>query len=577
MDRKRSKAWLFLRLRGRLIRNGLHQLFEQSQLRLGVIAFLSLMIWGGLYVLFAEGFFFLRNLETTYPISYRIVELLFGVFFLTLTGLMVFTTGLLLHSSLFRSPEAGYLLTTPATADQVFAHKFLEAMLYSGWAFLLLGTPLLVAYGIEMSAAWTYYVLFVPYLVGFLLLPSAIGGVGCLVIVYLFPRWKKWILLLLLAALGVMVVTWFLSLAGSRASDAITDGGWLRRLIDHLKPSQWPFLPSRWMTAGLMQAAQARRIGDLDEPLFYLMLVWSNGLMVYLVGAVLARRIYRSAYSAATGDARNSRRRRTHPFDWFVLRLLAWTDRRTRAFVVKDLRTFRRDPAQWVQVLIFGTLLLFYFLLIPRMPHGHYVLYQRILIGLLNVGVIGLMLATYTSRFVFPLMSLEGRSFWILGLLPIRRDHLLVCKFAYAATLTTTASVAMGLLSEWMLDLPWPVIVIHVIAVAVMALGLCGLGVGLGALLVNLREPNPSKIAAGFGGTINLLLSLLYAVAVIALASVPTFLYFADKELRQLDVMVVERMTRWTLVGVGSLVLLGAFAVGVPLVMGFRAFRRMEF
>jgi hypothetical protein len=45
-----------------------------------------------------------------------------------------------------------------------------------------------------------------------------------------------------------------------------------------------------------------------------------------------------------------------------------------------------------------------------------------LLIGSLNLGVVGLILSTFTTRFVYPMISLEGRRFWILGLLPVHRD-----------------------------------------------------------------------------------------------------------------------------------------------------------
>ena len=32
----------------------------------------------------------------------------------------------------------------------------------------------------------------------------------------------------------------------------------------------------------------------------------------------------------------------------------------------------------------------------------------------------------YTGRFIYPMLSLEGRKFWILGLLPLQRERLLV-------------------------------------------------------------------------------------------------------------------------------------------------------
>jgi ABC-2 type transport system permease protein len=567
-----SQRRMFLTLRRRLFANSLRTLLQRSRLRLALILFLSLLIWGGLFGLFSEGFQFLRNLQTAAPISAQIIELLFGMFFLSLTALTVFSTGLLLYGSLFRAPDAWYLLSTPARPEQIFAYKFHEALLFSGWSFLLLGTPLLLAYGLVMGATWPFFVLFVPFLVGFLVLPGSWGALACLLIVHYLPRRRKQVLITLVLAVIVGLGWWAASVASGARMDSVSEE-WLRKFLGHLRPAQLPFLPSRWMTRGLMAAAH-------DEPgdaLFYLLLIWSNGLFFFLLCGLAARRLYRSAYNrvASTGGA--NRKYGLHWSDRLISRLIGWTDRRTRVFVVKDLRTFRRDPVQWAQVLILFLVLLLYFVNIPRLPHGHYALYQRTLIGLLNVGVIGLMLATYTSRFIFPMMSLEGRNFWILGLLPLDRDHLLWSKFAYAATVTVTGSVTLALVSEVMLNLPWPVVLIHGLTMFVLALGLSALSVGLGTYLINLKESNPSKIATGFGGTINLLVSLAFAVVSIALAGVPTFLYFARDDTRAAETIVLADIRWWFAASLALVLACGALAVALPLRLGMRAFRRMEF
>ena len=43
-----------------------------------------------------------------------------------------------------------------------------------------------------------------------------------------------------------------------------------------------------------------------------------------------------------------------------------------------------------------------------------------------------MLLCAGLSRFIFPLISLEGRKFWILGLTPLSRDQILWGKFAFA-------------------------------------------------------------------------------------------------------------------------------------------------
>jgi ABC-2 type transport system permease protein len=568
-----AQSRMFLSLRRRLFHNTVYVLIRRNRLRLLLVAVLTLTIWGGLYAMFQEGFGFLRSLEAQVPISLHIIKLLFGLFFLSLMGLMIFSTGLLLYGSMFRAPEATFLLSTPARTDQIFAYKFQEAMLFGGWSFLLLGTPLLLSYGIEMSAHWPYYLLFLPYLVGFLLLPGSIGALACLLIVHFLPRRRKQVLILLLGLAFFAFLIWAASAASGAGIDSVSEA-WLRKFIKHMEPAQLPFLPSLWMTRGLIAGAN----GDFVDALFYLLLIWSNGLFFYLLSAWTAQRVYRSAYSRVTSSGGAKRKFGLHWTDRLAAGLLGWADSRTRLFVLKDFRTFRRDPVQWGQVLILAGILLLYFLNIPNLPHGHYELHQRTMIGLLNVSVIGLMLATYTSRFVFPMMSLEGRNFWILGLLPLERDRLLISKFAYAATFSVTISLALVILSELMLRLPWQVATIHMLAMLVLALGLSALSVGLGAYLVNLKETNPSKIATGFGGTINLLFSLAFAVLTVFVAGVPAIVYFADTLLRQQEAIVMDR-GHWLWFGgcAGVVLLLGVLTIFVPLRMGMRAFRRMEF
>ncbi|KKL94738.1 hypothetical protein LCGC14_1861700, partial [marine sediment metagenome] len=93
--------------------------------------------------------------------------------------------------------------------------------------------------------------------------------------------------------------------------------------------------------------------------------------------------------------------------------------------IVKDLRLFRRDPVQWSQFLIFFGLLGLYFVNVRSFRYDHYYVGWVNVISFLNLSVVGLLMSTFTTRFIFPMISLEGRRFWILGLLPLRRETIL--------------------------------------------------------------------------------------------------------------------------------------------------------
>src|SRR5262249_28918458 len=142
-------------------------------------------------------------------------------------------------------------------------------------------------------------------------------------------------------------------------------------------------------------------------------------------------------------------------FDQLFHRLFAFIPSPIRLLILKDLRCFRRDPAQWSQFLIFFGLLRFYFLNIRRLGLGHQAQspYWRNLLVLLNLAVTALILSTFTTRFIFPLLSLEGRNFWILGLLPLRRESILWGKFVFAAGISLAATEALVILSDVMLGI----------------------------------------------------------------------------------------------------------------------------
>ena len=110
-----------------------------------LVASLSLFFWVGLFVLFYYGFGFL-----SVAIHTDVIEPFYNAFFLALMLMLMFSSGIILYSgAVFCSPEAAFLLTTPVRdARRIYQHKFQEAVWFSSWGFMLLGSPTLVAYGV---------------------------------------------------------------------------------------------------------------------------------------------------------------------------------------------------------------------------------------------------------------------------------------------------------------------------------------------------------------------------------------------------------------------------------------------
>ena len=125
-----------------------------------------------------------------------------------------------------------------------------------------------------------------------------------------------------------------------------------------------------------------------------------------------------------------------------------------------------------------------------------------------------------------------------------------------------------------MLGMPLLIIFTHMLTVALFAVGFSGVSVGLGAIMPNFRESDPSKIAVGFGGTVNLIIGLILLGAIIVTVAGPMqFVHGRDPE-----VGVSLSDVPW-FVWAGMLVgtCIGLFAAWYPMRAGMRNLRALEF
>lgn len=571
-----EEARRLLRLRATVAWETLGSMFAFARLRLSLVVLLSGLFWASLYGLFLEAFAFLAALHAD------VVSLLFNAFFSSLMVMLVFSTGILLYGGMYCSTEARLLLTLPVRAETIFGHKFQEALWFSSWGFVLLGSPMLVAYGVEREAAWPYFVLLLPFMIAFVVIPAAVGSMACMLMVAWLPRLRVHALALAATA-GTVATAWIGWSTFSPARIDTMSAAWFERTFARLAITEQKLFPSWWLSSGLIEAADLGRgpggtWAPLLEALKFLALLVANGMLLHLMAGWIARLAYRRGYSQLIGEAPPRRQRPIGWFDQALVNAGSAAGRPLRLLLVKDLRLFRRDISQWSQFLIFFGLLGLYFLNLRSFVYNN--VYAS-MIGFLNLAVVGLILSTFTTRFVYPMISLEGRRFWILGLLPVHRDQIVWSKFLFSFVGGVIPCSALVLLSDWMLGLRTPLLLVHEFCCVVLCLGLAGIAVGLGARMPELRESSPAKISSGFGGTLCLVISSLFIMLVVIIAALPTHLFLLTHALGPTAVASQGLLTWAAGAGgmafsLGLVALLGLAATAIPLSMGLRAFRLLE-
>ncbi len=567
--------WLRLTdLRNRLTRG------ERSWFKIGVVSAFGLSFWGGLYRLFQEAFEFLSAQP---DLARDLMQFLLAIFFFFLGLMLVFSNAIISWTSLFRSTETAFLMSSPVREEHLFFYKFLETLWFSSWAFLFLGTPLMAAYGRTLHLGFSFYAGSAVLISMFIFIPAALGNLAALVIARYVPRLRRRILVVAggsLLGIALFLIYQILTLKGHASP---LSQQWMRSVLSNLQVAQSPLCPSYWVAGGISALAQACRPGELVpganltvavaearwDFALYGLAIFANALLFTRLGYVLARRWFFESWCAAQASDRRKRfpESRAREAAWNTA--FAFVPDRLRLLMLKDLRSFVRDPVQWSQFLIFFGLLAVYFLNLRGFAYHLKFATWKALIALLNLCATSLTLSTFTTRFVFPQLSLEGKRFWLLGVAPASRGTIVAGKFLFCFVGAVAVSETLILTSSAMLRVPGPTTALQAISTVAICFGLSGLSVGLGAVFPNFREDNPSKIVSGFGGTLNLILSLAYVSTMVALTA-----WFGRG-------IVTEggEAAGWKsgLAG-GAAALLGValLAGGAPLAFGLRAIRRLE-
>ncbi len=566
-----SPLWLLIRTNGIGLWRKMISMRERSMLLvLSVVAFL------GFYLALAFTLFY-RGLEFIgrFPgLGGLLVERLLFLLFAFLFALLLLSNLVIGYTNLFKNRETAFLLSLPIPANTIFRWKFMESVLLASWAFLFLIAPLLAAYGITRHVPWHFYPATVGLVLLFIALPGVAGGWGAVLLARHLDR--KAFQLLALALLAAVIGGLALYFRPTQVTDEFLENRVLTvidRLLERTRFAQFPFLPSYWLSSSVQNWSE----GSFSTALFFALVLLSHVCFFgFLSFTRMGDRFYdavsitQSRGSALAGWSWFRRWRQSQKgrrdMGGFLESALAPLKPDVRAIVIKDLRVFWRDTAQWGQTAVLFGLLLVYVINLRNFSQQLDSPFWRNLVSFLNLGACSLNLATLTTRFVFPQFSLEGKRVWLIGLAPIGLVRSVKVKFWLAATTTLLITLPLILLSSWMLQLGAVRTVYFVAATACMTYTLNAMAVGLGALYPNFRENNPSKIVNGFGGTFCLVLSFVYILSSVVLLAV-----WAPWAWRTGELFIPRALAATT-----GFLLLSALAGWLPYFLGLRRVAQTE-
>ena len=429
--------------------------------------------------------------------------------FLTFLSFVAFSAVVTSLSTFFLSEDLRLLLAAPVPAARLFHSRFARTLGQSGWMVVAFLLPVLLAVGLARCAPLGYYATALATVVPFVMIPTAAGSVVTLVLVNVFPaRRARDILMLmgLLFAVAIVVLLRFLRPERLLSVQSLPD---VTAFFATLQSPVTPLLPSFWAGESLFAALR----GGADP--LHLGALWTTALAFVVLARAAYGRLYLAGWSKAQ-EARKARFTRLLFLEGAVRRLplpLA-----SRALLVKDAKVFLRDTTQWSQLLLLVALALVYVynfrvLDLDRLPYMSGVIKNAY--AFVNLAMAAFVTSAVAVRFVFPAVSAEGASFWIVRTSPVGLRSFLWSKFWTGYVPILVLSVGLTVVSTRLLGVSPFLQALNAVAIVFMTLALVGLAAGMGAEHPRFDAENVTQVAGSYGGVAFMVIAVLYILVTV--------------------------------------------------------------
>jgi ABC-2 type transport system permease protein len=151
------------------------------------------------------------------------------------------------------------------------------------------------------------------------------------------------------------------------------------------------------------------------------------------------------------------------------------------------------------------------------------------LVPFLNLVLAGFVLASVAARFIFPSVSLEGRTLWLLRSSPMPVQSLLWAKFWVGPMPLLVLALGIVFVTDWLLQVSTFMFAVSVMTISMMTIALCGMALGFGTLFPQFETENAAQIPTSFGGLMFMIASVGQIAGVVVLEARPVYGYLSAR------------------------------------------------
>ncbi len=469
--------------------------------------------------------YLILNAKVGLFVFHRLLALAFFVFFTIISIANI----LVAFVTVFRNTEAEFLHTLPISPVEVFLSRFLDSFLYSSALMLILVLAALAGYAAFFKEPVTAAVGFLFSVLPMILSAACIGVIILLLVLRLSREvsFKTAVVVLSLLYAGGTYIYVRLNNPFRLFAEVMKYFPHIDQYLGNLDPRMDYLFPSFWSANFFYFATTDNTAGAILSAL----IVCLVAVILFMVMMRLADRYYQEAYWIASHKLFEKKIAGSGETNVWP----AKTPRRPISLLKRDLLMFVREPSQTfhfaVMIILIGIFLANLFAMKIFLPDTFVVSSAFTLIFAFN----SFLIVSLAVRFIYPMVSLEGESVWLLRASPVSPGKVLYSKLLPGIILLSAIGMMLGYAA------PAPFRRFHGLVPASVIYGLASglifpsIAMMFGGAFVDFREKSPVRIASSHGATVSLLISIGVMIILSSVVFSQAFKYFSFQGERAFD------------------------------------------
>jgi ABC-2 type transport system permease protein len=484
----------------------------------------------------------------------------YSLIFMIIFLLQVINGAIMALDRYYQSDELTLLLTSSVNRTSLFFSRLFETHLKTSWMLIIFGIPLLISSGVMFKAGLIYYLYSFLLLLLFSTIPVNLG-IGITIMlsgIFHVRRLKKFMI-----SSGVITVIVTITLLRIFRPERFVNPELFANakiFLSGMSAPSFILLPTRWLSEAVFNFLNR----NYSDTLIFVSLLLLTPYVTAIFISFIYRRYHYRGWSLMQGGGIFLKDKRRHVSyisslaekiinSGAVQRFLSSSGSQGKALFQKDFLYQFRDIKNVQQNLILFSLIIIYLFSISSLPLNWegYAVKLKYIISFINLGLILIIIASLSSKLVYPAIVSEGNAMWIIKTAPLSRRKYILTKFVFLCIPIFILGELLIIFSSFFINIGKEIFILNILTVTLVCFSLVSLAIAFSTNDLQKSVKGGEEEEVKTGNAVYMLVAVLFTLFVLALEIVPIYFYF----MKESEEAVFIQKT-WLIMGSVVLVLL---------------------